>query len=346
MLLNKAIHHGYKKYIFSVFITAVSFFVRTFFLQAIEASLPYVTFYPAVMFAGLYGGFTAGVLSTILSGLVISLFIIMPNEPFALTYTDRMGMAVFLLSCLMISYICETMHRSQEKMQRRTAELMESEKKLVRLDRLYLVGQMAASLGHEIRNPMTTVRGFLQLFQNNEKYHEHKERFDLMIGELDRANCIITEFLSLANNKAIDLKSDNLNAVITSILPLIEIDALKTGQNVHFESSDIPNIVFDKKEMCQLVLNLVRNSMEATPFGGTITIRTSVVGGQVVLSVHDTGIGIPIEILNQLGTPFVTTKDTGTGLGLSICYKIAERNKATIDVKTSIRGTNFYICFE
>lgn len=345
MLFHKVPCRSYKRFIFIPFIIAAAFFMRTECLQALGASLPYVTFYPAVMFSAIYGGFLVGLLSTILSVFIIVFLIIKPADPLVLTHTDWVGMAVFFLSCIMLSYVCETMHRALEQVHQRTAELVESEKKLARLDRLHLVGQMAASIGHEVRNPMTTVRGYLQMFQKNEKYSEHKYRFDLMIDELDRANSIITEFLSLSNNKAISLKIDNLNAVITNVFPLIQADALQNGQNIHFESGDIPDIFFDKKEMCQLVLNLVRNSVEATPIGGTITIKTNVVDGKVVLSVHDTGHGIPIEILDQIGTPFVTTKETGTGLGLSICYKIAERNKATIDVKTSTKGTDFYICF-
>jgi len=329
----------------AVLVTGVAFFVRTVFLQAFGASLPYVTFYPAVMFAAIYGGFAAGLLSTILSGFFISLMILSPIDPSVLAPTDWIGMAVFLISCLMLSYVCETRHQAQEKVLQYTTELIENEKKMARLDRLHLVGQMAVSIGHEVRNPMTTVRGYLQLFQNNEKYSEYKDRLDLMIEEIDRANAIITEFISLANYKAINLQRNNLNAVLNSILPLIQADALRTEQNVYFEPNDIPDVVFDKEEICQLVLNLVRNSLEATRFSGIIRIRTSLVNGQVVLSVYDTGHGISKDILDHLGTPFVTTKDTGIGLGLPICYSIAERNKATIHVKTSKTGTNFDICF-
>lgn len=343
---------GWKMYTFSIFITILAYFVRAELLHALGATLPYVTFYPAVMFSALYGGISAGILSTVLSGTIITFWIIGDIHSLEFTSTDWIAMIVFLTSCIIISSICNTMHCTQKKLQLRTAELLErnsalleSEKNWARLSRLHLVGQMAASIGHEVRNPMTTVRGYLQMFRNNEKYSEHSDRFDIMIAELDRANSIITEYLSLAKNKAIHLKKDNINIVITNLFPLIQANALEIGHSVLLETSNIPDILFDKEEICQLILNLIRNSLEATPLGGTITLRTSLMDEQVVLSVHDTGPGIPKNILDQIGTPFLTTKDAGTGLGLSVCYKIAERNKASIQVKTSNRGTNFFVIF-
>lgn len=94
------------------------------------------------------------------------------------------------------------------------------------MERLHLIGQMAAGIGHEIRNPMTTVRGFLQLLGGKEDCIKYKEYYDLMIGELDRANDIISEFLSLAKNKAVDSKIHNFNQIIETIYPLIVADAM------------------------------------------------------------------------------------------------------------------------
>jgi signal transduction histidine kinase len=352
MSLNMIPLKGWKTYILAIFITIIAYFVRAKLLHALGANLPYVTFYPAVMFSALYGGLSAGLLSTLLSGIIISVWIMGAIHSFGFTPTDLLGMIVFLTSCIILSFICATMHHTQKKLQLRTAELLErnsalieSDKNWARLSRLDLVGQMAASIGHEVRNPMTTVRGYLQMFRNNESYIAHRDRFDIMIAELDRANSIITEYLSLAKNKSIQLKKGNINTVIINLFPLIQANALELGHSVHLETNNIPDILFDKEELCQLILNLIRNSLEATPLGGTITIKTSLLNEQVVLSVHDTGPGIPQNILDQIGTPFLTTKDSGTGLGLSVCYKIAERNKASIQVKTSNHGTNFFIIF-
>ncbi|TEB05879.1 Sporulation kinase E [Pelotomaculum schinkii] len=217
---------------------------------------------------------------------------------------------------------------------------------MARLDRLNLVGEMAAAIGHEVRNPMTTVRGFLQLLGKKELYSADKEYFTLMMNELDRANSIITEFLSLAKNKAIEKKMNNLNSIISSIAPLLQADATKSDYNVVFELAEIPDMSLDEKEIKQIIFNLVRNGMEAMEHRGTITIKTYQDAGEVVLAVQDQGKGIPDDILPKIGTPFYTTKETGTGLGLAVCYSIAERHNSRIEFKTSPDGTQFFVRFK
>jgi len=220
------------------------------------------------------------------------------------------------------------------------------EKEIARLDRLNMIGEMAAGIGHEVRNPMTTVRGFLQLMQGKDKYAGDKEFFDLMIEELDRANSIITEFLSLAKNKAVVLKEQDLNSIIKNIYPLIEADAIVSGKNIIKKLGEIPLLFLDEKEIRQLLLNLVRNGFEAMSPGGRLTIRTFVDGEETVLAVQDEGRGIALDILDKIGTPFFTTKENGTGLGLAVCYSIAARHKALIEVETAATGTTFSVRFK
>jgi len=222
-------------------------------------------------------------------------------------------------------------------------EHRQMETDILRMDRLNLVGEMAASIGHEIRNPMTSVRGFLQIFKD--KYSEDREFLNLMIEELDRANLIITEFLSLAKNKTVELEEINLNAVITNIHPLLQANAVLQDKNVLLELENIPKLLVDGKEIRQLILNLVQNGMESMSSGGNITIRTFSEKNMVVLSIQDQGKGINPEVLNKLGTPFLTTKDQGTGLGLAVCYNISKRYNAKIDIKTGADGTTFSVRF-
>jgi len=197
------------------------------------------------------------------------------------------------------------------------------EEKIARLDRLNIVGQMAAGIGHEIRNPMTTVRGYLQLLGAKPEYAVRKPTFDLMISELDRANEIITEFLSLAQTKPTELKSQDLNDLVNKLYPLLEGDAFTQNKQICFSPGEIPNIELNANEITQLVLNLTHNGLEAMPESGCLTVKSYVEVGKVVLAIEDEGCGIPPENLNKIGTPFFTTKDNGTGLGLATCYKIA-----------------------
>lgn len=225
-------------------------------------------------------------------------------------------------------------------------ERKQLEKEMARLDRLDLIGEMAAGIGHEIRNPMTAVRGFLQLLKGKKEFAKHGEYFNLMISELDRANSIITEFLSLAKNKAVELKPSNLNTILESMLPLIEADAMMTDKYINLETQELPGLLLDEKEIRQLILNLVRNGLEAMPPGGKLKLRTFVEGEELVLSVQDQGKGIEPGIIEKIGTPFYTTKENGTGLGLAVCYKVAARHRARISFATGQAGTTFFVRFK
>ncbi|MEN6392124.1 MAG: PAS domain S-box protein [Syntrophomonas sp.] len=217
---------------------------------------------------------------------------------------------------------------------------------MARLDRLNLVGKIAAGIGHEIRNPMTSVRGFLQMLRMQEKYQEDDEYFEIMIEELDRANSIITEFLTLTHSKPVSLKCQNLNSIIEAVCPLIQAEAMVSDKVALLDLAPVPDLNLDEKEIRQLILNLSRNAMEAMGQGGVFTIQTYVENREVVLAINDKGIGIEPEIIDRLGTPFFTTKDRGTGLGLAICYGIASRHSAIIEFATNDNGTTVYTRFK
>lgn len=219
------------------------------------------------------------------------------------------------------------------------------EKEMKRLSGLDLIGQMAAGISHEIRNPMTTVRGFLQLLSTKDDCQQYHDFFMLMIDELDRANSIITEFLSMGNTRSIDLQDLNLNSILTDIIPLLQGDAFNQNKQIQMDMSEISNLRLNRNEIRQLVLNLHRNGLEAMEPGKTLTIRTYMEQDEVVLAIEDEGKGIEPEVLEKLGTPFFSTKDNGTGLGLGVCYGIAARHKAKIDIETSPEGTTFYVRF-
>ncbi len=219
------------------------------------------------------------------------------------------------------------------------------EREMSRLDRLNLIGEMAAGIAHEIRNPMTTVSGFLQVARSNREGLP-KEIVDLMLEELSRANSIITEFLNLAKNKVSDKKIQNLNTIIEALFPLIQAEALRSRKQAVLDLHDCPNISVDEKEIRQLILNIVLNGLDSMSSGGQLTIKTYAEEQAVILEIKDQGIGISSEILEKIGTPFFTTKENGTGLGLAICYSVAERHQADIDIETGDAGSTFSIRFK
>ncbi len=220
------------------------------------------------------------------------------------------------------------------------------EKEMKRLSGLDLIGQMAAGISHEIRNPMTTVRGFLQLLSTKDECLEFHEYFTLMIDELDRANSIITEFLSMGNTRTTDLQKLDLNSILHDISPLLHADVFNQNKQIQLETAEIPSLLLNRNEIRQLILNLYRNGLDAMNQGKVLTIRTYMEKDYVVLAVEDQGEGIKPEVLEKLGTPFFSTKDNGTGLGLGVCYAIAARHHAKIEIQTGPEGTTFFVKFE
>lgn len=139
------------------------------------------------------------------------------------------------------------------------------EHEVAKLERLNVIGQLAAGLAHEVRNPLTTIRGFLQLLQNKTDLLTYKSYFDLMIEELDRTNSIITEFLSIAKIKPTELKRQCLNKLLANLFPLLLADAYSQGKKCIFEPGELADLDIDTNEITQLVLNLARNGLEAMP---------------------------------------------------------------------------------
>lgn len=219
------------------------------------------------------------------------------------------------------------------------------EKEISRLDRLNLIGQMAAGIAHEVRNPMTNVRGYLQLLGSKEEFSKYNRQFTLMIDELDRANSIITEYLSVTRDKIIALQMQNLNKMVENILPLIQSGATISDKYIYLELEEVSEIPLDEKEIRQLIFNLVQNGLQAMSSGGTMKIRTFIDKEEIVLAVQNDGEGITQEVLEKIGTPFFTTKENGTGLGLAVCYCIAARHNAKINIETGVEGTTFFVRF-
>lgn len=214
------------------------------------------------------------------------------------------------------------------------------------VERLGLVGQMAASITHEIRNPMAVVRGFLQLMREKSPSSlEHYYR--IVMEELDRANGIINDFLSLAQNRVVKMELSGLHEIISELTPLLWADANLRGQSIEVRLDETaPPLMLNHKEIKQLILNLGRNAMEAMDEKGKLTLEMKRQSDGVELYVMDTGPGIPPAQQERLFEPFFTTKSKGTGLGLSLCLSIMERHGGRINVKSEEGvGTTFIVFF-
>ncbi|SER75649.1 two-component system sensor histidine kinase NtrB [Salipaludibacillus aurantiacus] len=232
------------------------------------------------------------------------------------------------------------------KLQEEISEHKRMLKQKDRIDKLKLVGDIAVGFAHEIRNPLTTVKGFLQVFQMREEFKGHLDSIELMLSELDYTDEIIKDFLTLADNKRNEINRYNLNDCIQKIKPVIMAQSAVDEKKLIIEmASVLPDTLIDEIEIRQLILNLAANALESMESNKSLTIKTEVENDQVVLSVKDEGPGISDSIIEELGRPFLSTKPGHQGMGLSVCYSIARRNNAEIDFETGDDGTVFFVKF-
>lgn len=224
-------------------------------------------------------------------------------------------------------------------------ERKRTEEILHRQDKLAAVGQLAAGVAHEIRNPLTSMKGYAEFLLEDETDQQRREFVDIILDEINRVNQIVEDFMVLAKPKVVDLKEKNIIPIIKDVLSLLEFEARKKKVRMHFEANDdIVQIECDENRLKQVFLNFVKNGIEAMPNGGDITVRVHVASEQVQISIQDTGVGIPEEKLKRIGEPFYTTKKDGNGLGLMVSYKIIESHNGTVFIESELnKGTTFNI---
>lgn len=207
-------------------------------------------------------------------------------------------------------------------------EIKEKTSQIKELDQLGIAGQLAAGIAHEIRNPLTSVKGFVQLLseETNNKYSH------IILSEIERIEFIMNEFLVLAKpQKEMKLKKENLNEIVREVSSFMNPEALLNNVEIIMESHTLPLVKCESKQIKQVLINLIKNAIEAMPSGGAIHIRTiTTEDGYASVEVRDEGIGIPKERLERLREPFYSNKEKGTGLGMMISYKIIEDHKGTI----------------
>lgn len=224
--------------------------------------------------------------------------------------------------------------------------LMEAEAH--RAEKLALVGELAAGTAHEIRNPLTSVRGFIQLLKNRFSLDAPEQDYlEIMLGELDRANGIIKNFLLLAKPQVPKLQLQDLNYILNELIKLVEGETILAEVELHTSfSPDCPLMVMETEAIKQVFLNLVQNAIQAMPTGGKLQIFTEYnpAANTNIVKIIDSGKGIPQHMLSQLGQPFFTTRKSGTGLGLMVSYRIVESHGGKIRVESiEDHGTTFTV---
>lgn len=216
-------------------------------------------------------------------------------------------------------------------------------------ERLASVGELAAGMAHEIRNPLTSIRGFMQLLRQRlvEGQMKAETRYaDYVLEEIDRANHVVTSFLSLAKPRDEIWLLVDVNELLAKMLQLMENQAMLKGVYMTWQfMPSIPLIRGKPEALMQVFLNIATNALQATPKGGSVHILTRAQGDNVLVSVQDSGTGISSDVQSRIFNPFYSTKEGGTGLGLALCQKIVEEHRGEIQVESTLGlGSCFIVC--
>jgi len=209
-------------------------------------------------------------------------------------------------------------------------------------EKLAVIGQMATAIAHEIKNPLSSLKGFTQLQQEKDKGDE--QYYPIMLNEIDRINGIVNDLLILGKPNTAVKMPRKLVDLIQYVISVIDPHAQRKDIQFNYNVDDSTVLFCDENQMKQVFINLIKNAMEAMSNGGTVTIQSENNDGRVLISVKDEGCGIPPEILAKLGEPFYTTKQNGNGLGLMVTKKIIEEHEGTFNIESQLeKGTSVNI---
>ncbi|MDA7026218.1 ATP-binding protein [Bacillus sp. CLL-7-23] len=212
--------------------------------------------------------------------------------------------------------------------------------------KLELIGTLAASTAHEIRNPLTGISGFIQLLQKKYTSKEDQMYFSVIDQEIRRINQIVSEFLVLGKPTAEEWQLNMMNEMVDEIMPIIYSEAhlYNVEVEVHNQAKNSAYVFCNKDHIKQVVLNLAKNSLESMKNGGKLTIKIEHDQQMAEVVVKDNGEGIPKEMMEKIFQPFITSKEKGTGLGLVVCKRIISMYKGTIHIESEQRkGTTVTI---
>lgn len=226
-------------------------------------------------------------------------------------------------------------------------EVKETQERLKRSERMAAIGELSADMAHEIRNPLASIRGSVEMLSSETDYHgDSKKLMALVIKEADRLNTIIEHFLRFARAKTPSFRKVSLNRLTEEVLDVVKAhpdfrDAIELKMVLLDGDTTVSA---DPEQVKQVFMNLCLNSLNAMKGGGQLTVEVLQTDGAFGVAVKDTGIGIRKSVMSRIFQPFYTTREKGIGLGLSIAHKIVEKHDGWIDVKSSPgKGSKFTV---
>jgi two-component system, NtrC family, sensor histidine kinase HydH len=304
-------------------------------------------YYLPILVSAYWYGAPGGLIVALVSSAVYVQHIFQPTSTFdAGRYAE---VVVFHVIGLCVGMLSTAQRRVTTRYQHVAAtlesanrELRDSHEQIRRIDRLKTLGEVATGLAHEIRHPLASIRGALEIIEARSQMETPEAEFSrLGMVEVDRLDHLVWEFLRYARPHDPELRSVPLHEIVERVVRLLRVETERAQVRLETEDAEtLLEVVVDPLQIEQVLLNVVLNAIQASPAGTRILICEHLDHQQAVLDVVDQGPGIPAEHLSSVFSPFFTTRDKGTGLGLAIAQRIVTAHDGRIDVhQTSTRGT-------
>ncbi|MBD3217427.1 MAG: sensor histidine kinase [candidate division Zixibacteria bacterium] len=297
-------------------------------IHVIHARLCYIPIVLGAVWFGLRGGISTAVVISVFAFMYILLKPVVIAENLISEYTE---IAFYLAIGGMAGVLVD-----RERTFARKKE--EAERKLQHAQRLSMMGQMTASIAHEIKNPLGSIKGASQILKDDSLSDEEKQEFaEIIEKETDRLDFVVKDFLSYARPSPARFEIIDPREILNSASRQLNYQARENNINIHIDYNNAPLIKADSDKLRQVFLNILLNSFQAMPEGGKVEIKCSQENNHAVITVSDNGIGMPKSDMEKIYEPFYTTKSRGSGLGLATTKAIIEEHKGSIDVD-SIEG--------
>ncbi|MDF2678990.1 MAG: histidine kinase [Brevibacillus sp.] len=280
-------------------------------------------------------------LCTSIKLIIFSVYLSLTNQLEMLFNQPITTLETYLLQALIIGvcvYLIEFLNRYYHM-----------QEEMIRSEKSKIVSEMAAAVAHEIRNPLTTVRGFIQLFGTDDLDKQKREFYQkICLEELDRAQLIITDYLSLAKPDPEIIETITINDEINYLSNVLLTYANYNNIQINriLPESHLLRIVGDRYKFRQALINIGKNAIEALPDGGILEMQAACRNDQAVIIIRDNGIGMTPEQIKRLGTPYYSTKEKGTGLGTMVSFGIIKKMNGKIEITSELGvGTEYTLIF-
>ena len=309
-------------------------------------------YYLPIIIAAVFFGWVGGLLAAGCAALCYVPFVFMASHNSPQIMAGRYAeTAVFLAVGVLTGVLSDRERKRRLELQQATDQLSEMNRQLQtnfqqlrRADRLSAVGQLAASLAHEIRNPLGSIEGAIDIMDRTGDEDRRREFLGIIKKETRRLNGLLTNLLNFARPRAPQIREAQLDTIVRTV---VDLTAHNAQQGIRLEiriAPDLPPVECDSEQIIQVLLNVVLNAIQASPAGGDISISADRRESMIFMRVSDEGIGIGDVELDKIFDPFHTTKEGGTGLGLAISYQIIAQHGGGIAVERNAnRGMTFTI---